>query len=107
MHLLRQDFHRAESAGLADVDLPFLGGVHHDGNGGRFRIALDGRDRFETIHAGHGVVHEDDVDGVVLDEVERFFAGKGLVDLQVVLLEQLFQRKPRGFRIVDDQRTFE
>jgi hypothetical protein len=105
VHLLRQDPHRAERARLADVDLALFRRVHHHGDHRGARVRLDDGDGLEAVHARHGVIHEDHVHGLALQELDRLLAGFGEFDQEAVALEQAPQGHPCGPGVVDHQRT--
>jgi hypothetical protein len=52
------------------------------------------------------VIHEDHVDDLLLEKFDRFLAGLGEFDQDLVALEKASQGHPRGLRIVDHQRAF-
>ena len=105
-HGLRQYADRAERAGLAHVQLAFLRGVHHEGDGRGLRIALDRLHGLEPVHAGHEVIHEDHVGTVLLQVLEGLLRGFSRIDRQPVLLEHAAQDHPGRARVIHDQGAF-
>ena len=101
--LLRQNTDSTERACLADIQVTFLGGVHHDRNGGGCRITLDRLHSLQAIHAGHHVVHENDAGGFVNQVVESLLRGFDGVDMQVVFFQHAFQGDACGFGIINNQ----
>ncbi len=97
----------APRARLAHINLAFLGGVHHYRDGGGTRIGLDLGDRFEPVHARHGVIHEDHVHHVLLEELQAFFAGFCKFHAQAMLFQHDLHRHAGGAGVVDDERALE
>jgi hypothetical protein len=84
LDLLGQHAHRPERARLAEIQLTFLRGVHHDGDGGGARIVLDVLHGLQAIHSRHLVIHEDHVGTVAAQVLDgRFRALRG-VNVDVV-----------------------
>ncbi|MEJ2090092.1 MAG: hypothetical protein P8Y69_16850 [Gammaproteobacteria bacterium] len=53
------------------------------------------------------MVHEDDVDQPMVQECQSLLAGFGEGDLEIVLLQESFQRDTGEPRIIDDERSLE
>jgi hypothetical protein len=86
-HRLRQHADCAEGARLADVELAFLRGVHHQRDGRGQRVGLDGLHGLEPIHARHQVIHEDDVGSAPLQVLKRLLGRLGRIHGQALLFE--------------------
>ena len=106
LDLLRQHAHRAERAHLTQIQLALLGGVHHDGDGGGARVALDGLHGLQAVHARHEVIHEDHVRVVAAQVLDGRLGALRGIDVDVVLLQGPGEEHARGLRIVHDQRPF-
>ena len=87
LDLLGQDAFGAERAGLAEIQVPFLRGVHEDGDGRGARIVLDGLHGLEAVHARHHVIHEDHVGLVAREVVDGGFRGIRGIHRDLVSLE--------------------
>ncbi len=103
LDLLRQHPDGAQGARLAEIHLPFLGGVHHDGNGCRARVVLDGLHRLKAVHARHHVVHEDHVGTPARQIADRGLRALDAIDVDLVLLEDTREKETRRPRVIDDQ----
>ena len=103
LDLLGQHAFGAERARLAEVEVPFLRGVHEDGNGRGARIVLDRLHGLEAIHARHHVVHENDVGAHAREVVDGGFRGFGRVHRDFVTFKDSRQKRACGLRIVHDQ----
>ena len=78
---------RAEGTRLADVQLAFLRGVHHQRDGRGQRVSLDGLHGLEPIHARHQVIHEDDVGSAPLQVFECLLSRLGRIHGHALLFE--------------------
>ena len=101
--LLWQYAKRPQRARLTQIQLTFLRGVHHDRDHRGARIVLDRRERLETIHARHQMVHEDDIRLCTRQIVEGFLRGRHAVNLQVIALEYAAQKGACRSRVIDNQ----
>ncbi len=81
----------AQCARLAKVEVTAFGGIHHHRDGGGLRVILDGAHGFETVHAGHHVVHEDDVGAVAGEELQRTRSGFNGIDEDIVFFQHAAQ----------------
>jgi hypothetical protein len=96
LDLLGQHALGAQCARLAGVQVTFLRGVHEYGDGRGARIVLDGLYGLEAIHAGHHVIHEDDVGLVARQVFDGRLGGLGRVHLDLVTLENTRQERACG-----------
>jgi hypothetical protein len=103
LYLLGQDTDGTQCARLADIQVALLGGIHHDRDGGSVRIALDGLNGLEPVHARHHVIHEDHIRGVLFQVIERSLRRIQRSDREAVFLQHALERFARCSRVIYHQ----
>ena len=83
----------------------FPSGEHHDGNFRQRGVLADAFEHLEARHVRQPEIEHDAVARLLAQDGQRFRAGAGGDDLDVVVAEQFADAHLLGFVVLDDQQT--